>query len=298
LSIPKGVVNGNSNNASVTVTYPSGFSGPYLQLSLKLVRISGTGSAQFSGNNATLYQTSQTGQFNVQVNGTQTSSTADNMQLQATFYNGETETTLATANLSVIWVTMSMHASGTIATDNDARNVYFNGANTYSLGEIEAGINGAEFVGTVQPSNFTDSITLVRTIVNAKAYRDTINGSTEVDPGIVNPDTSDPGLRDDLPAPNGIVYDLDRPGINTSDLFSRANGTISRIRQNFQEWAVYGGKRASDNLCWYNRSSAKKDATSGSITFEHTFGTDNTAGSGGVTPNACGNSTTLTWDLN
>src|SRR5204862_8305047 len=96
--------------------------------------------------------------------------------------------------------------------------------------------HGVEIVGTVAPSSFgtTTPITIKRNVIAFRQY----NGSTQTGSGGPFPDTSDSILRDDYPqtgGSNGQSYDLDAPGLKSSD--AAAQGPILRTRTNFLQWA-------------------------------------------------------------
>ena len=245
----------------IQVTIPQG---PLnVDITLKLSTTTGSGSARFAANNSTTLKVRQTGP--VKIKGITESSTADNVQLQAKLGSS----VLDTENFSVVWVTLDPLTSGSISNDN-ARKANFSDqlGSTAKLGTFQATgpiikdswHTGVEIVGTVKPNGYTGVILLKRDRVG---IGDCFGDIRIMFSTARTSDTSANSLRDDLPQSGGSmgrVYDLDAPGrgLNTGDL----DGTIRRIRQNFEQWAVLdtaNGPRVSDTLEWTSRISIRKD---------------------------------------
>ena len=260
ISGPLGIVNGTSTGFSISD--PNNLS---LNLSLSF---SGSGKATFGAQGGT--STSVNGSGTVTVSGSAISSTANDVLLTVKDQFGNT---LGSTQFSVIWVTLSMRISGKITddTDDDVSSRYSSANGTSELEAFAVGKNGVVFKGAVAPSNFIDAIHLKRAIVSTATYADTGNGQTlspnqvsstgsytcgSVDLTLCFDDSGTVGVHtDNTPPPNGNLYDWDVPGIDTVDLPQTPN-YVSRQRVNFEEYASYNGKRASDLFAWYNRSSA------------------------------------------
>jgi len=190
---------------------------------------------------------------------------------------------------TVVWVTLSLRATGTASTDDAARDQYSSSIGTYGLGTIfSTGVNthawrtGVEVVGTVSPSNFTGTIILQRQVDATRTY----NVSTLISSAGPFSDTSDPSLRDDNPqsgGSNGIVYDLDAPSLSTG---SSPINTLLRVRTNFRQWATLNGVPVSYDFLWFSRISVIK--TNSGDTLATDVSSDNVAGTG---------STNLSWNL-
>jgi len=278
-----------NDTASVTVTVSP--TSPAPNITLTLSTKSGSGAAQFASNNSTSLTITQT--TNVDIKGITESDTRNNIRIEAKDDQGKK---LDDEDFSVLWVTITIRTSGSISSDNDAKTVIgqVQGNSSPSLGTIyhsgaRAGIgkfwgNGVELVGTVAPKNFDKKINLDRARV-AVAYFLGVNNSPETgNSGGAQGDTSNPVLRDDDPRPNGKIYDYDAPGIALPP--SMAVGTTRRQRINLREFAMYNGKKCSDDFFWFSRISIVK--TAGQDALLSDVPGDNTAGQG---------STPLTWNL-
>ncbi len=158
-------------------------------------------------------------------------------------------------SFTVLWVDQpTVATSGTVSADNDKKDVYkaWTVANTYDLGlqayddDFTARLGwGTEAQAAVHPAEFDpNEFPLVTEFHLDKdiQFRDWLgNGVRLVDfrrfkssipPGN---DTDDPGTRDDDPYPNGVIYDLDAPGLDNTVTFPF--GTILRTRNNFKAFA-------------------------------------------------------------
>jgi hypothetical protein len=283
-----GIVQGQTASVTVTLTpSPSPSS-----VTLALSTTTGQGAAVFSSSGQQTMTINQTS--TVTIKGTTTSSTANNIQLSA----AADGTTLNTTSFSVIWVTIStIKTAGPLSGDDDAANEYDTSNGTTQLNGLSAAFNGVEIKGVVAPSDFTDTITIKQTKVSYAEYSDTTNGSTPVSGGSYSCGigdyttcaVDDPGgnrNQDFTPAPSGNVYTWDAPGTTPA----AAQGTISRLRQNFADFAMYKNVVASNVFTWFNRSSALR-RSDGSVTWETTYNGsgDNQAGAG---------STKTTFNLN
>ena len=181
-----------------------------------------------------------------------------------------------------------MRTSGQVSSDNAGDNTYLNTTGGHDLGSFTPGINGAEFIGSVAPSNFTGLIAFNRS-KTGKGYADSSNGSTLVlDISVPTNDVSSPLLRDDDPQSAGSagkIYDLDTPGYQVQ--VGDPVGSIHRARQNLKAWAEYNGVIASDYFMWFNRTSVKKTSSS-TTAVENSVSNDNQIGTG---------TTPTSWDL-
>jgi len=155
------------------------------------------------------------------------------------------------ATFTVLWVDQPAVAfSGQVAADDAARNAYIGvttagwdqlGLQTYDNG-IPARFGwGTEASAAVHPSNFnypSNDLKLERDNAfhdwfdNGSGTIDQRNFNTTIPPGN---DTSPSVYRDDNPAPNGVIYDLDAPGLSTAD--SAPQNQVRRTRNNFKAFA-------------------------------------------------------------
>jgi len=202
--------------------------------------------------------------------------------------------TTSPAQTTLPWVTLTLRTSGATSPDNGARNQYIFLMGYDALGSFFSQGQGTnniwrtavEVVGTVWPSFFTGSITLQRQIVESRGYLG--NGPNPYQILTNQPDTSDPGLRDDDPQSGysgGKVYDLDAPGIGSAG--GDPVGTVRRRRTNYLQWATLpNGTVVSSNFYWFSRHSIVK--TGGGDQKQNDIPNDNVAGLG---------MTALTWNL-
>jgi hypothetical protein len=100
-------------------------------------------------------------------------------------------------------------------------------------------------------------------------------------------DPTDPGWHDEDPQ---RIYDADTPGHQTGDDAPGKNnqqGTLTFIRLNFLQYAMYDGVRCSDDFAWYVRLTSEKTSPPGTGTYVHHtrtgHPTDNAAGAGSTT---------------
>ena len=261
-------VKNNPNNENITLTlYPN--SGT-------------TGIAQFSNNSTTITIQQTT---NVVINGITKSSTNNNMKLEAKL----DARSLDNEDFTVVNVTLALRTSGTVSSDDAAKNEYNNSFNTSSLGLIQypstkGWSTGIEIVGTVLPSNFSGKVILKREVLGAKVFFD----MTLIKTTPQGDDTSNPLFRDDDPqsgGSNGKVYDLDGPGIGAD---TSPVGSIIRQRANFREYATVDGNQVSGDLATYSRVSVKKTSNNTIVQVQADISNDNEAGTG---------TTNLTWNL-
>ena len=201
--------------------------------------------------------------------------------------------TLVATNLTVLWVDISMrcgqgdslspdnvllaqYASNVLGPCQMITNVTISGS---SIRLADAMGNGAEFVGQVRPSNFTDMITLSRSIVGSYIGHSSLSTSVMTDkcdimpwPGDLSPNDLGPEeCRDDNPAPNGYVYDVDTPGINIDAQAIDPGimpGTVLYIRDNFVEYAMFENTRCSNDFPWHNRGTFQKTGQAGVVRYE------------------------------
>jgi len=191
---------------------------------------------------------------------------------------------------TVLWVTVSTDHSGSLETDNSARNAYSNFVvppPDYTLGHHlfctyhsgfspQTGWNGrgSEFLGAVEPSDLVPSdfstdpevLHLAREIVDGNEFWGA-NGNENSSGASSGGDTSNATYRDDDPqggGSGGTVYDFDLPGICA--VWGPPTNTIHRFRLNFREWADWDGTRCSEKKEWYTRQSYKKTGSADSGT--------------------------------
>ena len=245
---------------------------------------SGTGSAQFGdGTTSTTITTSTI----VTIQGIDASTTSDDLTLLAAPQKSPGRTS-ATQALSAVSVIITMRNSNTVSGDDAAAATYTLIAGTSNLGPVILTngycSNGVELVGKVYPSNYTGTITLRRRMMGGAAYV----GSVETAAIPSGDDTSLAVYLDSSPQSGGSagkVYDVDGPG-TTPGLPSG----IGRYRNNFQEYAVLGGRaataQASGYFAWWARSSCTTN--SGSPAFSHDVSGDNQSGTG---------TTKISWNL-
>ena len=283
----KAVIKSDTEGVTVTVSPTN----PAPNITLTLATRSGTGSAQFASNNSTTMTITAT--TTVQIKGLTESDTRDNIRIEAKDDQGKK---LDDEDFSVLWVTISIRTSGSISSDNSARSaiaaVQGSGpslgtirhtGSTSALGAFWG--NAVELVGTVAPKNFNEKIILDRARVNANYFFGTNNTLEPTNSGGARSDTSNATLRDDDPRPNGKIYDYDAPGLPSLPA-STAVGTPRRQRFNARQFAMYNGKKASDDFFWFARITIVK--TAGTDALGTDVPGDNTAGQG---------STPLTWNL-
>jgi hypothetical protein len=277
---------GKNYTADVNITLnPSPSNTP---VTLTLSTTSGTGSARFS-DDTTSKTISQT--TTVTIKGVTESSTANNIQLQASAGS----TTLATVNFTVILVTLDLRYTSDlmVSMDNAAINNYMTANGTthlglfFSTGQIvNRWRTGVEVVASIMPTNFTGLIRVTR----ERDYQ-LYNNQTSIGSGMAVPDHDTDTYSDLDPqsgGSNGKVYDLDGPGVgsNASDPLN----SIFRERQNFRQWAtlVGSGARVSSNLEWFSCVSIIKPPTGEGDALREDVTGDNTAGKGSII---------LTWNL-
>jgi len=278
------------DTASVTVTVSPTTPAPNITLTLSTK--SGTGAAQFASNNSTSLTITQT--TNVDIKGITESSTRDNVRIEAKDDQGKK---LDDEDFSVLWVTITIRTSGSISSDNNAKSVIgqVQGNSSPTLGPTrhtgsiavvgQFWGNAVELVGTVAPKNFQEKIMLDRQRLAANYFFGANNSLETTNSGGAKVDTSNVILRDDDPKPNGKIYDYDAPGLGNLPP-SVAVGTTRRQRINFHEFAMWNGKKCSDDFPWFARISIVK--TAGTDALATDVPGDNVAGQG---------STPLTWNL-
>ena len=192
-------------------------------------------------------------------------------------------TTLCSTNFTVLWVDISMRCgqNDDFSPDNNAvskpipaklgaQRVFSNGI------EVSMG-NNAEFVGTVHPYDFRSDISMNRDNTsemlvakmpdrswNLLKYRPSISRKQEPECN----DSPDPRYQDRNPTPNGMVFDFDTPGIDPAALVHLPEGTIVYETQNFLQYALWNGRRCSDDLPWFSRSSLVKNPSTSYFVFD------------------------------
>ena len=240
-----------------------------LPIDLKLEPDAGaSGSAVFTNTNSNTRQIFQSS--DVEIKGTMQSSTSVSMNLKASYKKSNNEIVeLTSIKFTVISVTLSLrYGDGDpISGDNLASGTYQSVLGRGTLGgpffSNGTGLNlwrhGIEIKGTISPSDFAEFVVLRREITESRSYDDqTIKSRI-----IGCPDTSLNSFLDQDPQSSpsqGIVYDLDAPGINIT---SGPQGSILRRRTNWKQWAsvfqMNGNNpeyvRVSDDINWYQRLS-------------------------------------------
>jgi len=176
---------------------------------------------------------------------------------------------------TVLWVTITGKFSTTdnITNGNSAKGNYLEqtvpSRTTLGTGQFWDRMgSGVEFVGTVSPSDFTQSILMERD-GEGRGYKGLDGQSSDwtlspdypnVPPGS---DTSFSNWRDDDPQSGGSggkIYDSDDPGIFTK--YNDVANYIRRSRFNFKAFATFNGTRCASFYNWYCKASYKKVAAS------------------------------------
>ena len=179
--------------------------------------------------------------------------------------------------LTALEVIVTGAYSGTLSAHNAAREEWYTLAvpHNYNLGDhivcsyelLHRG-NACEFRGQVKPPGFIPeggkSLYLARYKPVASQFYWGPNGNENNTSGGAGNDTSDPRMRDDNPAPNGYIYDIDAPGVPF--FWWDDPNTIARERANFTEYAVYGDQICSSTLEWHCAKSIKKTGAADSGT--------------------------------
>jgi hypothetical protein len=189
----------------------------------------------------------------------------------------------------VVWVTLSLKTSGTLASDDFAASTMTNLLGTNNLHTL-MDTNGywvtpVEVVGHVAPSTYTGNIIIRRQLLGVYVY----DNCTLVQSQGPGDDTSQYPLYDWDPQSGGSagkVYDTDEPGI-----LPQSSNTVNHVyhfRANFYEYAqtTINGvvKTVSSNLNWFARVSYLK--TSSGSQLSTTISGDNIAGTG-TTKTSC-----------
>lgn len=161
---------------------------------------------------------------------------------------------------------------------------------------------GAEFVGTVFPSSYTQNIQLHREVINEGCYYG-ITPTACSDKTTPYDDTSVPQLYDWNPhscgptvgaCSAGKVYDVDAPGLDPYN-----NTAALRMRVNFREYATLddGVTPVSPNLYFYVRMSCLTDSAGQHNNFNMDYSSqgDNQISIGGCTPTTADLSGSCSW---
>jgi hypothetical protein len=258
-------------------------------IALSISTDTGTGDATFINGTHTI---TLDGSATVPVNGVTVSSTADNMILKALDSNNHL---LASVSFTVVWVTLSIRSGVglTPSQDNSAGGAggpYDSTYGTRSLGPFASNIRGAcftgaEFIGTVSPTNYTGLVVLRRKKLSYGAWTGSDLYGEVTQP---SDDTSNLAVRDDDPhsgGSNGVVYDLDAPGIEASSV-----NVTWRSRQNLSEYAVLDSQNndtpVSDTMNWFSAVSCTTPDFSNYTLSTGVLG-DNVAGEGIVNLDCC-----------
>jgi hypothetical protein len=276
-------------NDTATVNVKMSTNAP-TDVTLTLLMKSGTGAAVFDSTSSTTMTINAT--TDVVIRGVTESSTRDNIRLQATRSDGKK---LDDEDFSVLWVTLQLRTSGTVSSDNSAKNAIKSAMGTLALGTLRSTgataakiwRNTVEIMGTVSPLNFKGKIKMPRYRILSQYYYNNALQLTRT-AGLDDLPGADV-LRDFDPKPKGHVFDFDGPGIDFSGVVSNT-GDTRRQRVNFQQYATYEEKgqtkKASGDLFWYARISIIKTATGDALATD--VPGDNQAATG---------STPLTWNL-
>lgn len=194
-------------------------------------------------------------------------------------------TTLCTTNFTVLWVDISMRCGQDDPFSPD------NGMLAHSSNPIydrlgmqkHAGFilpsaehnsqavvgNIVEMIGNVHPCDFIGDVSLVRDCIDELAYTQQTNGSYRIIAYAlsksrgVEPVGNDPtprDFRDTNPMPLGSVFDVDTPGLNIRFPELLPHGTVGIARYNFWEYAVFSGRRCSDDFGWHSRTRCVRNA--------------------------------------
>jgi hypothetical protein len=269
-----------SQTENVLVTLGAGTKPVTLTLSS-----TGTGKATFDNDTTTTTIPVGTKTQVVRIKGVTASQKAGDITLTA---STDEKTTIGSVKFSIVSVAIAWltSTSDTIPDDNSAKSTFlgeFNpspgvgSSNFTGLGLFATDAEGfschggAQFAGTVTPSDYKGSVVLKRTLVTGKLY-DGVEGLIRTLPDATHPpdDTSVDGARDDDPqsgGSKGTVYDLDAPGAD--QVFP--SGTTRYLRMNLVEYAVLDDKRnsvpVSQTFPWFVRVSCGMDASNPSIVF-------------------------------
>lgn len=127
--------------------------------------------------------------------------------------------------------------------------------------------NIVELIGTVHPSDFTNSVILVRDVVDESYATLFTNGVMQVTTYIVDkargiePNGNDPrevDFQDVDPRPSGRVFDVDTPGLHVSGPEAYTYGTLLLARYNFLQYATFGSRRCSNDFPWHSRTTIRR----------------------------------------
>lgn len=206
-----------------------------------------------------------------------------------------------TQHVTVVWVELSLLASGSFPSDYDSENRPANESlgSTRQIqipGYINTIGNVVLIVGDVKPADFPGPLLFHRDTLGQ--YTAKIVGGTIVpDAGNSNsiPRGSDESFdpiyvqqADFLPPPDGHIYDLDIPGLGFDDI---AKGLAARefhvgdeflARYNFVEYVPSVWGRCSNDFYWYSRTSVVIDYSfhEDGIDFRFDASNDNEVGEG------------------
>jgi hypothetical protein len=170
-----------------------------------------------------------------------------------------------TLPVTVLQVTITIQSSGTIPAADSARGAYYEEVGTYSLGNFVDSSGyctiGYQATGTLAPSTYTGTVTLVRT--KQGADYDGTTGQTLLDSYPTGTDDTSSATFEVTTPTNGLVYDLDGPGMHP------AQNQIWRKRMNFFENAqLPNGTFVANEVGFYVRLSCKWGSSG------NTFATD------------------------
>jgi hypothetical protein len=195
--------------------------------------------------------------------------------------------------LTTVSATVTLNSSGQVSATDAASTLYKGTVGTLNLGLLvgKLGVNngcviGNELVGAVQPSTFTGSVTVKRTLNSAGCYQgSTAVSCPETPPADDTGDmiTTDPQENTPGGPANGHVYNLDVPGV-----LDTSTTTPVRVRFNFTAYAVdANGNTLSPNINYFVTISCK-NGSSGVAQLSTDVSGDNQIGMG---------TTKTTWNL-
>ena len=202
-------------------------------------------------------------------------------------------TTLCSTNITVLWVDISMRCGqdDPFSADNgmaahSSSPIYDKLGKQKHAGFIlpSAGNNSpavfgniVEFIGEVHPSDFTNSIVLVRDTIDELAITLFTNGSYQVIKYDTNKtrgiepcgnDPTEPDFLDVDPRPNGRIFDVDTPGLSVREPSIFPHGTFQYARYNFIQYAVFGNKRCANDFLWHSRTTIRRNFQDDPATFD------------------------------
>jgi len=164
--------------------------------------------------------------------------------------------------LTVLFVTWNIRSSGVAMKDDAARFMLALASRTFDLGPVadqpqkpKIGVRfNIEFEGEVKPSDFTERISVKRTIRDTRFWKapsqQRLGEAKLVDHFSSAEDSSSHSSVDEDPQsdapPKGKIYDVDSPGFEPVSLAGDPIGTVVAMRQRFETQAFFNGMPCSD----------------------------------------------------